>query len=845
MAEQAYAYVTLIPVAKGFQSAVAKELGGAKGVGKTAGEQTGKTFSKGFAGPLKGLAVAVGGALAAVGVGRFFSDSIEKASDLGESINAVNVSYGEFAEEVLALGGDVADRLGLTTTDFNAAAVRFSAFAERVVGQGGNVAGFVDDITTRAADFASVFNIDVSEALQVFQSGLSGEAEPLKRFGINLLDSEVSAYAYRAGIASVGEALTETEKVQARYGLLLESTAKTAGDFANTSDGLANSQRILQANFSGLQAEIGENLAPVMATFVSTLVPLANEIFPKIANFVNTSLVPVLDNAAQNVRRLVGQFTSGYLDFDGVLDRITAKLTSFFSEGGLDSTFQTLSEYRYKIFSAVLEAVPGIVDAFVTFMPQLIDFFLNTMLPSMLEQMQLIIRQLIAVVREVLPGLVEALADMLPDLLDAAVDLFLMLVEAVIEITPLLIDTILDLLPKFIDTILDMLPELIDAALELWMGIAEGVIEATPIIIDAVFDLIPKIVDALIDNIPKLIDAGIELVKGIATGIIQNAPRLLGNAISSMGNNIVNGFKDFMGINSPARVMIPYGMMVSQGVAKGIEDETEAVTTAATNLGNAATSAAKAAVEDFESTFEIITNIPSMLTDGMEEAFKFTVAQAKKMAKEVEGFYAKFDEAGKLQNVYSGYGVSQNVPAAGGGTIDVGAITDDINSLIKYSGAKTVEQIRDLERTVFGGATLQETFDTLMGNVKVITAEGASVTSKTLTPYMQQLIDQGGRLVETSQSIEQLSEAVAALANTVDEKGLTPFANGGLVTGPTAALIGEAGPEVVIPLNRFESMMGMDGKGKSINYYAAPNQSLDNEQALFQAMRRAKVVANW
>ena len=29
MAEQAYAYVTLIPVAKGFQGAIAKEMGGA------------------------------------------------------------------------------------------------------------------------------------------------------------------------------------------------------------------------------------------------------------------------------------------------------------------------------------------------------------------------------------------------------------------------------------------------------------------------------------------------------------------------------------------------------------------------------------------------------------------------------------------------------------------------------------------------------------------------------------------------------------------------------------------------------------------------------------------------
>ena len=337
-------------------------------------------------------------------------------------------------------------------------------------------------------------------------------------------------------------------------------------------------------------------------------------------------------------------------------------------------------------------------------------------------------------------------------------------------------------------------------------------------IIDAVFDLIPKIVDALIDNIPKLIDAGIELVKGIATGIVQNAPRLLGNAISSLGNNIVNGFKDFMGINSPARVMIPYGMMVSQGVAKGIEDETEAVTKAATNLGNAATSAAKAAVENFEATFEVITNIPQMLTEGMEEAFTFTVAQAKKMADEVEGFYAKFNEAGELQNVYSGYGVSMDVPAVGGRTLDVGKLTDDINALYKYVGASTFQELIDVQKSVFGGATLQQAIDAITGQAPV---EGLAY------------------------SVDQLVEAVDNLSKQVDEKGLTPFANGGLVTGPTAALIGEAGPEVVIPLNRFESMMGMDGKGKSINYYAAPNQSLDNEQALFQAMRRAKVVANW
>lgn len=73
------------------------------------------------------------------------------------------------------------------------------------------------------------------------------------------------------------------------------------------------------------------------------------------------------------------------------------------------------------------------------------------------------------------------------------------------------------------------------------------------------------------------------------------------------------------------------------------------------------------------------------------------------------------------------------------------------------------------------------------------------------------------------------------------------LADGGFVTNPTMALIGEAGPEVVMPLNRFEKMIGLgsDGSGQQINYYAAPNQSLDSEQALFLAMKRSKVVLGW
>jgi hypothetical protein len=251
-----------------------------------------------------------GAAFGAVSVG--LGKSVKVASDLGESINAVNVSFGKSAKGIIDFGKTASTTLGVSAVEFNNAAVRFSAFAERIVGAGGDASGFIKEITTRAADFASVFNIDVSEALRVFQSGLAGEAEPLKRFGINLLDSEVKAYAAANGIGELGRELTETEKVQARYGLLLQSTNQTAGDFANTSDGLANGMRILKAQLTDTQAEIGQALLPALQAVLPTLRELITEFGGKLKTAVEsvdwkstlTSLMNLLTFFIQNIETI-------------------------------------------------------------------------------------------------------------------------------------------------------------------------------------------------------------------------------------------------------------------------------------------------------------------------------------------------------------------------------------------------------------------------------------------------------------------------------------------------------------------------------------------------------------
>jgi oligoribonuclease (3'-5' exoribonuclease) len=60
--------------------------------------------------------------------------------------------------------------------------------------------------------------------------------------------------------------------------------------------------------------------------------------------------------------------------------------------------------------------------------------------------------------------------------------------------------------------------------------------------------------------------------------------------------------------------------------------------------------------------------------------------------------------------------------------------------------------------------------------------------------------------------------AAAGVAKSMAQKGVTPFADGGIVSGPTLGLVGEypgasTNPEVIAPLNKLKSLIGGTGDG--------------------------------
>jgi len=204
----------------------------------------------------------------------FGKGAVGAASDLAESANAVAVTFGEAGDQILKLGENASTAVGLSAKDFNGFAVQFAGFTRQLTSADKDIVDVTDELTVRIADFASVMNLDVPDAATKFQSALAGSTEPMRAFGIDVSAAAVQTYALENGITDNAKAMTEAEKVQARYGLIMEQTAQMSGDFANTSDGLANSQRILAAEMENIKATVGEALVPALQGIMGAVSPV-------------------------------------------------------------------------------------------------------------------------------------------------------------------------------------------------------------------------------------------------------------------------------------------------------------------------------------------------------------------------------------------------------------------------------------------------------------------------------------------------------------------------------------------------------------------------------------------
>lgn len=196
--------------------------------------------------------------------------TVNAASDLKELQSAFDYTFGSSAQTMNRWADQTGNAMGRATSEMKAGALAMGQLFKQAAPTEAAAARLSQRFAVLAQDAASFFNeSSYEEALGKIRSGLVGESEPLRAYGVFLTEAAVKAKALEMGLVRAGQELSEQNKIMARSVLITEGLADATGDVERTAGSFANRVRALKGNLTELAQELGERFLPYAEMFVS------------------------------------------------------------------------------------------------------------------------------------------------------------------------------------------------------------------------------------------------------------------------------------------------------------------------------------------------------------------------------------------------------------------------------------------------------------------------------------------------------------------------------------------------------------------------------------------------
>ncbi len=275
----------------------------------------------------------------------------------------------------------------------------------------------------------------------------------MRRFGIDTSDAALKQLALEQGLIESGGALTEQQKKLLRHEIIMRDSTIAAGNFADTSDGLANQQRILSAQFEELQIRVGEKLLPVITELAGFMLDKVLPTLEVVGKELGERLGPVIETVADFVQEKLIPFFS---DFGETVDgdvNPTVQAAQRFFEDGLKPAFEAVADFVQEHLAPALERLGTL------FAEKILPVLVDHILPAWLKLQEILFG-------DVLPILLD-LVGLLIDMVVPAIEEFFAALEVAIDFAGDVVDAFQDM----IDFIQGLPDKITNAARGLWDGI--------------------------------------------------------------------------------------------------------------------------------------------------------------------------------------------------------------------------------------------------------------------------------------------------------------------------------------------------------------------------------------
>lgn len=405
--ELAKAYVQIVPSAEGIQGSISHVMGGEA---SAAGESAGTLLGTKLVGTLKKV-------IAAAGIGKMISDSLNLGGALQQSIGGVETLFKESADTVKTYAAQAYRTVGLSANDYMEQTTSFAASLLSSVSKDTNAAAqlanmamvdMADNANKMGTDMASIQNAYQGFAKQNYtmldnlKLGYGGTQAEMQRL---LTDAEkLSGVHYELG--NLADMYSAIHVIQTE----MDITGTTAKEAATTLTGSFAAMKAAAQNVLGDWSTGADLTAPMQAladtarTFLQgNLLPMIGNVLAGIPQLVYGLVPEVLQTGTELVSSLAAGFAQGIPAF---LSTALPQLLSFTEE---------LRANAGQFVDAGLNCITQLLNGLIAGLPQLIAYvpdiiiniagIINDNMPKILAQGVSIIVQLIAGIIQAVPAL--------------------------------------------------------------------------------------------------------------------------------------------------------------------------------------------------------------------------------------------------------------------------------------------------------------------------------------------------------------------------------------------------------------------------------------------------------
>jgi phage-related protein len=274
--------------------------------------------SMGIRGVTSGL-LALGGVAGLILLGK---QAVSAASDLEEVQNVVDVVFAGMSDDIENFTTKMAGAFGESELQAKKFTSTFGSMFNSVGVANDKILIMSENMSALAGDMASFYNIPLEQAFQKIQSGLAGEAEPLRQLGINMNQTAIEAWAMTQGITTSFNKLSTSEQTILRYNYLLAMTANAHGDFTRTQLSWANSCRQIALNVQTIFVALG-NIVKAALTPVLTMINYVTSALARLLTLVGARFKSTTQTASSGMSNLNSQISDASKGLGKVADSAT------------------------------------------------------------------------------------------------------------------------------------------------------------------------------------------------------------------------------------------------------------------------------------------------------------------------------------------------------------------------------------------------------------------------------------------------------------------------------------------------------------------------------------------